>query len=303
MDMARMKRGVRSNVTLRLFVTTMLTLCQAFKYLTPKIRLDHNSLPAHMVFSKSFHMVCSASRCCEIVHGVLERRENLRRELKDLPSTANQRPIFVWEPVPDLCCPDELEKFYEAIRLVDIVSPNDSELAGYFGKTEWDFKDPNDRKIVETIVDAGISPEGTGILVVRAGKRGCCAFSRGKSILLPACQGLNVVDPTGAGNAFLGALAEGLVCSRRHTISHHITSVLGQSKAWIDTCDAWGDEGKIPMALIYATVAASFVIEQIGMPTISVAGGKEECWNGISYAERLSSFANMLKAKLEGSRD
>ena len=223
-------------------------------------------------------------------------------EIKGLPSTASERPIFVWEPIPDLCRPDELEKFYEAIRLVDIVSPNDSELAGYFGKTEWDFSNSGDRQVVETILSTGISPEGTGILVVRAGKRGCYAFSRGRSIELPACQGLNVVDPTGAGNAFLGALAEGLVCARRDTLSDLINFVLGKSKIWVDICETWGDRGKVPLALICATVAASFVIEQIGMPTVSVAGGQEERWNDISYTERLSSFANMLKTKLDASR-
>ncbi|KAL1955569.1 hypothetical protein VTO42DRAFT_8448 [Malbranchea cinnamomea] len=274
---------------------------RAFKYLTPKIRLDHNSLPVHMVFSKTYHLICSASRCCEIIQGILERRERLLPEVKNLLPSASQRPIFVWEPVPDLCRPDELPKFYEAIRLVDVVSPNHSELAGYFGKTEWNFSDPDDQRIVETVVNAGIGLDGNGLFVVRAGKSGCYGFSRrGKCLGLPACQGLNVVDPTGAGNTFLGALAAALVCPRRKILHEVINSVLGQSKAWANICEAWGHEGNVPASLICATVAASFVIEQIGMPVLSVAEGQEERWNGMSYTERLLSYANTLKDKLEG---
>lgn len=224
-------------------------------------------------------------------------------EVRDHLPSASQRPVFVWEPIPDLCRPDELDKFYEVARLVDVVSPNDSELAGYFGKTEWDFDNSDDRRRVETIVDAGIGPEGTGVFVIRAGKRGCCGFSRGRSIELPACQGLNVVDPTGAGNAFLGALAEALVCPRQNTLSGLIDSAPGMSKPWARICEAWADEARIPCALICATVAASFVIEQIGMPTVSVAETREERWNDIAYTERLLSFTDMLKAKLDGGPD
>lgn len=42
---------------------------KAFKYLTPKIRLDQHSLTKEMLRSKSFHLICSPSRCVELAHG------------------------------------------------------------------------------------------------------------------------------------------------------------------------------------------------------------------------------------------
>lgn len=42
---------------------------EAFKYLTPKIRLDQHSLTKEMLRSKSFHLICSPSRCVELAQG------------------------------------------------------------------------------------------------------------------------------------------------------------------------------------------------------------------------------------------
>lgn len=294
--MERMSREVKGQAASALGIHDVLAdfPCPPdFKYLTPKIRLDHSSLSIPLVFSKSFHMVCSAARCREIVEGILQRRKDLE---------ISQRPVFVWEPVPNLCCPDELPGFYNAIGLVDIVSPNDSELAAYFGRSTWEWNNPTDEKTAETIVHTGtgIGPNGTGTLVVRAGKHGCYVFSKGKSLHLPACQGVDVVDPTGAGNAFLGALAVGLVSSRGQFLSSVINSALGhQSQMWIDLCDAWGNMQSLPSALACATVAASFVIEQVGMPSVSQSGESEESWNGVVYTERLRQYAKTLKDVLD----
>jgi sugar/nucleoside kinase (ribokinase family) len=270
----------------------------AFKYLTPKLRLDHNSLPESLVFSKTFHMVCSGARCCQMVHGILQRREELRREGHCSPE-AYPRPIFVWEPVPDLCRPDELPDFYTAIKQVDVVSPNDAELAQYFGKTAWDSNNTGDQSIAERIVNAGIGPEGDGTLVIRAGKHGCHAYGRGAKIHLPAFHGLSVIDPTGAGNAFLGAVAEALVCSRQQMLHDIVNSVLGESRRWEEMRGPWGAKGRVPLTLMCATVAASFVIEQIGMPSISTSGEQEELWNGVAYSDRLREYARQLKNTLE----
>ena len=275
-----------------------------FKYLTPKIRLDHNSLPIPLVFSKTFHMVCSASRCREIVEGILQRREELQQKGHKPNTATSQRPVFVWEPVPDLCGPDGLPGLYDAMELVDVVSPNDSELAAYFGQSTWDRDNPADEKVAETIVNAGtgIGPEGTGALVVRAGRRGCYAFAKGLSLHLPACQGLNVVDPTGAGNTFLGALAETLVSPRAQFLRSVLDSALDrhQSQRWTNVCDGWKNMPALPLAMACGTVAASFVIEQVGMPSISQSAGNEDSWNGVPYTERLQQYARTLGGILDG---
>lgn len=95
--------------------------------------------------------------------------------------------------------------------MVDVVSPNDSELAAQFGKKSW-RPDEEGQSIVTAILRKGIGRQGTGMLVIRAGGQGCYAFRRGVSLRLPAYhqQQSRVIDPTGAGNAFLGALAKAL---------------------------------------------------------------------------------------------
>jgi len=72
-----------------------------------------------------------------------------------------------------------------------------------------------------------------------------------------------VVDPTGGGNGFLGGLAVGLA----------------RGKDVVEAC-AWG------------SVAASFCIEQVGVPVLGEAldGKGREVWNGESVEERLDKY-------------
>jgi len=70
-----------------------------------------------------------------------------------------------------------------------------------------------------------------------------------------------VVDPTGGGNGFLGGLA--------------IAIVRGKG---LEESARWG------------CVAASFMIEQIGMPILGQNSNGEETWNGVLVDERLGEF-------------
>ncbi|EER40700.1 PfkB family carbohydrate kinase [Histoplasma capsulatum H143] len=264
-----------------------------FRYLTPKLRLDHNSLSQSQVFSRSFHIVCSSERCCQIVEGILQRREEILQSKQVEPSIAKQRPIFVWEPVPDSCHPKELPMFYKALKYVDVVSPNDLEFAAMFGNESWNYGNSSDRAIADAIVKSGIGQDGSGILVVRAGKDGCYAFCGDLSLHIPSYRGLKVVDPTGAGNAFLGALSQALVSIDRNA-PETVVATLMESEEWASVINAWGEHGRIPAALVCATVAASFVIEQVGMPNISYSDGEEESWNGESFRARLRLYTNQL---------
>ncbi|OAF61533.1 hypothetical protein VC83_02219 [Pseudogymnoascus destructans] len=67
-----------------------------------------------------------------------------------------------------------------------------------------------------------------------------------------------VIDPTGGGNAFLGALS--------------ITRARG---AGLEEAARWGN------------VAASLAIEQVGMPVLSFDEWGEERWNGVDVGERM----------------
>lgn len=125
--------------------------------------------------------------------------------------------------------------------------------------------------------------------IIRSGEMGCCYLPRGEQEVRwipPFYSATNdnggsgtsrVVDPTGAGNGFMGAVAAAL------------------------------DEGKdlhegacVPreyadrVAVLWGTVAASFIIEQHGLPKMSMAAGRE-LWNGEDPWERVKA----LRARLE----
>jgi sugar/nucleoside kinase (ribokinase family) len=240
-----------------------------------------------------------------IVQDILRRRDALH-QAGQAPSTthASSRPIFVWEPVPDLCTPEEQEKFFEANRVVDVVSPNHLELGMMFEQPGWTKENP---ELVQKILDSGIGPDGKGCLVIRAGKDGSYAYSRTQKIWLPAYHQPNssdttaVVDPTGAGNSFLGALAQGMVSAGRAPFQV-IDSVLEQSEHWRKEIDAWRQQRDLPLALICATVAAGFVVEQIGVPQISGAGNGRELWNQSEFTERVRLYMQRLFRTQDESR-
>ncbi|KAL4970250.1 ribokinase family protein [Aspergillus stella-maris] len=279
---------------------------RAFKYLTPKLRLEPDMLSGIQVSSKTFHMVCSSTRCISIVQDILRRRQDLWSNGSPPPGLASDRPIFVWEPVPDMCTPEEQQKFLEACREVDIVSPNDLELGMMFGQPSWNEESTSSKRIVKSILDSGIGPRGEGHLVIRAGKDGSYSYSRGLRIWLPAyhqptASGNSlVVDPTGAGNSYLGALAQGMVSEGRPA-AMTIGGILATSDTWQRTIAACGTHGSIPAALICATIAASFVVEQIGVPRKSTTLEGKEHWNGTEFTERVRLYTQRLYRTLEES--
>lgn len=239
---------------------------EAFKYTTPKLRLDHNSLDETLLSSKSFHLISSPNRCSEQVNGILERRVNVTL----------QTPLFIWEPVPDLCIPEELDNCLQTLKLVDVVSPNHSELCGFFGKqgdlSTGEVNKPIIEECCKQWLASGIGSNNQGVIVVRAGAAGCLICTRETQRWMPAfhSSSLKVVDPTGGGNAFLGGLA---ICMARGQRSNQLG--LEEEAA------AWG------------TVAASFAIEQVGIPVLKHRDGKET-WNDEDVLQRLAEYKQRL---------
>jgi sugar/nucleoside kinase (ribokinase family) len=173
----------------------------------------------------------------------------------------------------DLCIPTELDLARQALRKVEIVSPNHTELASFFGLTGSLPSGAIDRPLIESLANewlqSGIGLEhGPGALVVRAGREGCYIATRKQSRWLPACFSdaqERVRDPTGGGNAFLGGLGV----------------ALARDKSLVE-------------AAIWGRVAASFAIEQVGMPRRSVGRDGKERWNGERVAERLDWYLQRL---------
>ncbi|KAK3944799.1 PfkB family carbohydrate kinase [Diplogelasinospora grovesii] len=294
-----------------------------FRYTTPKKRLTAEDLTgcSPLLRAKAIHMVCSPARCRDLVTDINARR----RSLPDYPG----KPLIIWEPVPDLCTPDELLNCTNTLPLVDICSPNHAELAGFMGS---DGLTPDGSEISTAAVEQACEqllasmPLQSYTLVVRAGEKGCYIAKNGGRKKPPPGQqqqqpkkrkkkehvrgGLQhdtdmealfagllqddeghvareeievdpgiekwlpayhttpkkVVDPTGGGNTFLGGLAV----------------ALARGKSIEEAC-AWG------------SVAASFAIEQVGVPTLNNnKEGGGEMWNGVRVEDRLAEYLDRV---------
>lgn len=159
---------------------------------------------------------------------------------------------------------------------MDVVSPNHSELGAFFNK-ETNGTDHVDYRTIESLCDQwlqeGIGEDSQGGIVVRAGKDGCLVARQGVRRWMPAYHqsAEKVIDPTGGGNGFLGGLAIGLVRSGA----------------------APGLEN-LEEAAIWGSIAASFAIEQVGMPTLSHTS-QGETWNHVRVEERLLEFKHWLE--------
>ncbi|KAG6003356.1 hypothetical protein E4U21_002098 [Claviceps maximensis] len=287
-----------------------------FQYQTPKRRVTADDLTSELLLSKSFHLICSATRCQELVTDIIARRKAATPW-----NETHVKPLFIWEPVPDLCVPDELSKCINALRLVDVCSPNHAELAGFMGD---DGLDPETGEVSVRSVERACEyllarmPLPSYALVIRAGEKGCyiarnCGRKRRSELGSPAqyhqacidgglqpdknteapfaCPQLDgddafdqeggeydastgswvpayhqdklkVVDATGGGNAFLGGLSVALARGKK-----------------LEDAVAWG------------SVAASFVIEQVGMPNLHIDVNGIETWNGERVFQRLDNFS------------
>ncbi|KAK6507616.1 hypothetical protein TWF481_006042 [Arthrobotrys musiformis] len=231
---------------------------RSFKYLTPKLRLTPDDfINTPLINSLSFHLICSPGRCKEIVNSLFSSR------------SSPEEPILLWEPVPDLCTPAELPACLEVLKRVSVVSPNAAELGGFYGLSESEAEKRESIEInAEKWYLSGIGSDSKGPIIVRAGKDGCYIRYEGGRKWLPAyfddTESSRVVDPTGGGNCFIGGLAVGLVRSK-----------------------------DVVLAAAYATVAASFAIEQIGMPVLSHSDGVE-LWNGVEVGKRLEEYLGKM---------
>jgi len=228
-----------------------------------------------LLWSKSFHLICSPLRCIDLVENITTLRKQ-----QDPSRAGVQRAVFIWEPVPGLCTTDEFENCLKALKYVDVVSPNNSELGGFFGK-KTDGEHQVNFRAVEGLcgqwLESGIGPDGNGGIVVRCGKDGCLVTHKRLRKWLPAYHQSadKVVDPTGGGNGFLGGLAVGLL--------------RGGSSKVLDNLEE---------AAIWGSISASFAIEQVGMPVLSHSGDGET-WNGVRVENRLSDFKQRLASYIQ----
>jgi sugar/nucleoside kinase (ribokinase family) len=240
---------------------------KTFEYITPTLDV----LPPHLkesalLSSRSFHLLSSPKTLIGQVSSLLGLR---------LEEEENERPLIIWEPLPAACVPENFENFIQACKVVDIFSPNHVELNRIFGVegSELVNRDILERHAL-AFVEAGIGVSADGAFVLRAGEDGCLVASKSQApTWLPPFydpgkerDSNQVVDPTGAGNAFLGSFAIGFLKTESLT-----------------------------EAACYGNVGASFALEQTGVPALDALGNGKELWNGIEVSERLKSYVARLE--------
>ncbi|KAK9476688.1 Ribokinase-like protein [Lipomyces japonicus] len=241
---------------------------RAFKYTTTKKRIVSEDIySTDLLAARSFHLICSPERATELISDMLRQRAI---ELgADEPA-----PMIAWEPVPDLCTPEHLQACLDALKLVDIITPNAAEAAAFFGESE-----PTDKQTIERIGHRFVPYlKHHGALIIRAGTLGCVILSSTVGTVWLDAYHLSssqdkVVDPTGGGNCFIGGMSAGYVLSG----------------------------GDVVEAAVYGNVAASLAIEQVGVPNLIVTksgnSNKHELWNGINVFDRLREYKARIGLK------
>jgi len=186
--------------------------------------------------------------------------------LKEVDTVSSWSPFIICEPLPDRCVPEELPSLKHVVERIDVLSPNAEEALSILSMPQ-----PPQRKTIERAAHIFLEL-GAKAVIIRSGAMGAYVAPRqgepGRwvnayfSIQDTHC----VKDVTGAGNAFLGGLAAGLCLCDRNLLE----------------------------ASLYATVSASYAIEQYGLPRLSSQilpdGSAVELWNGDEPPSRLQSF-------------
>ncbi len=153
------------------------------------------------------------------------------RQLRNLePPTADGRPPLVsLEPFKPADQPPTDTALRQLCSAADILSPNLTEARSLVGQAAPD-------ELARRLGDAGAR-----IVTLRMGAEGSLvrAKEEGIAIHMPAVPA-TVVDPTGAGNAYGGGFLAGYI-----------------------------QTGDLTTAARYAAIAASFLVEQVGLPPIN----------------------------------
>ncbi|KAK7911172.1 PfkB family carbohydrate kinase [Apiospora marii] len=271
---------------------------KTFNYLTTPLQPTAAQLPLNLLGAKAFHMLLPPEAVKIQVPELLSRRKE---------AGIKEPPLIFWEPLPWKCTPENMEVHKEACKLVSVFSPNHLELLGLYGiakpnSTGSPVRASPDEpaESQETVIEkcaaelfGNVTDDGwEGMLLVRAAEMGCFAKGAGglsRSFRPYHIDQTAVVDATGAGNAFLGALAVSLVAANGpgRTTQPDVMAA----------APVTGDATQISDAIARASVVASFAIEQNGLPRRTLVEGVdgEEKWNGHTFGVRYKTMADALR--------
>ncbi|GHJ87130.1 hypothetical protein NliqN6_3532 [Naganishia liquefaciens] len=244
------------------------------------------------------HTTCSPERAAIIVQQI--------RDTQTRNTVPKWDPALIWEVLPSDCIPGKLSAISALCPHLAVLSPNHTEALAMFGMISSPYLSDHQvtavyptieslKAAVEIVIhrlfkliaksDAPLINGGwdRGI-IVRCGALGSCIARQRYGTHSCAEQHAelhwigaywtaevtldfksHIVDVTGGGNAFLGGLAAGMKLT----------------------------DGDLLQAAYYATISASFAIEQDGLPKLSKAPDGSEVWNSDNPEERLVNLKRL----------
>lgn len=223
---------------------------RSFEYKSSLPRLSPKDLKG-TTFAKpsALHFVCSAARALAITAEIKQEQ--------------GWNPVTIYEPIDYRCVPEELPELKRVLNSISVLSPNAREALSLLSLPLTSTKALIEEAATE-FLSFGVGVDGNGWVVIRSGELGAYVKNRVQDgIWVDAFWTSDdegkVVDVTGAGNSFLGGLAAGLVLSN----------------------------GDLYKATFYASISASFIIEQEGLPRMST---DSTTWNGDNPYDRLEKL-------------
>ena len=204
------------------------------------------------VFETFDPKLSDASKACEVLF-----LANILPELQLGVRKQCEQATFVALDSMDLWINIARAKLVEAIKLVDCVILNDSEVELFTGEREVV---QGARKILEL---------GPSAMVVKLGKYGAALVTADSSFWIPAFPVEFVADPTGAGDSFAGGFVGAIAA--RVAAGEEITPEV------------------MRLAMAYGTALASFNVEEFGTERVARLTG-DEIVARVDELQRITTF-------------
>ncbi|MFZ5917893.1 MAG: PfkB family carbohydrate kinase [Chloroflexota bacterium] len=161
--------------------------------------------------------------------------------------------VVLWEPPPLIVTPEGRGMAQEVLPYIDVFSPNLREAAALCETDDV-------TAILHTLFDWGAE-----IVALRMGVQGSLVQRQGGPVMRVPVVPTDIVDVTGAGNAYCGGFVVGLV-----------------------------ETGDLAVAAMYGAVSASFALEQFGIPCITPETQQEAQRRLVALKRRVESRTMVL---------
>lgn len=217
-----------------------------FRYLSPKKRIElKDIIEQGVIHSKCFHLICSFTRARELVDGI---------------KFHNPTAQFIYEPLPDDCIHENLDKMIQLLSDIDVFTPNLKESCLLLGVPE-----PSDVGGMRLVANKFVAL-GSKVFVLRCGPFGCLVGYSEIVEYLPAYheEQSRVVDVTGGGNSFCGGFMIGYYLTKDPIIGG-----------------------------VFGNIVSGCIIEKLGPP---VRDG--DLWNGTNVIDRLEMYLNKCDKRI-----